>query len=564
MTPTEELDEFFDVFANDPAHRDSPPVWIGAVPEESILQLEELLGFRLPEAYRAFIAKVGGSVNDNGFWGINPELPLEEGGSTFRLTKWLQEEEGLPADCLVIEYDDDLDFSHTLVLDCRDHSNPDPMVRNYRAEFGDFDLDFCHESFVSLLYFWFGLQRPGVPSIEPTRPAWKDLSIKTFNLTAERTPQQQNQIGDRDYDAPPLQAPFDADTAARSQQVFATELGRQVRAACANGITTVVIPSGTFVMGNSVNYQEFARVFPKSDEDYYDCASPAHLVTLSRPFELGERTVTVGQFKAFTDATGYKTWAEKTDRIINGLAPATKNDPSRNINGVHYQWKKNFYSWRRPGFDVPQVDSAPVVFISWIDAIAFCNWMSKQAGREPYYQVQSVEAINTQRRFHEATPSHATTIGGNGYRLPTEAEWEFACRAGTQTLYSFGDDPKYLVRYGEAKVIAKAGAPRENRPLTKHGLIEGPAPADGFQPNPFGLLAMHGGVWEWCHDWFSPTYYRTSPTLDPDGAPRSKERSLRGGCWNSLPAVCVASLRHGNDPAHASDSYGFRIAATLG
>src|SRR5207302_1335063 len=123
-------------------------------------------------------------------------------------------------------------------------------------------------------------------------------------------------------------------------------------------------------------------------------------------------------------------------------------------------------------------DNLPVETISWYEAIAFCNKLSEREGLKPYYR--SDEGVQS---------------GGDGYRLPTEAEWEYACRAGSTTRYSFGDDAARLGKYA----WYVANSTNKTRP------------AGQTRPNTWGLYDMHGNVWEWCWDRYGVDYYAQSP-----------------------------------------------------
>src|SRR5262249_34956878 len=139
-------------------------------------------------------------------------------------------------------------------------------------------------------------------------------------------------------------------------------------------------------------------------------------------------------------------------------------------------------NWRRPGHPVVQVDDEPVVQVSWNDATRFCQWLSEKEGRP--------------------------------YRLPTEAEWEYACRAGTTTPWSSGDSPARLEAFAWTP---NSGSPTTHRVGTKRA-------------NPFGLFDMHGNVWEWCLDFDG--HYSPGPQEDPKGPASGTERVLRGGGWD--------------------------------
>ena len=164
-------------------------------------------------------------------------------------------------------------------------------------------------------------------------------------------------------------------------------------------------------------------------------------------------------------------------------------------------------------------ENNPAVYVSWTDAREFCQKLSLRDG--------------------------AT------YRLPTEAEWEYACRAGSSTLYSFGDDQQQLGRYGwfrqNADDAGKAFAHSVGIKL----------------PNDWGLCDMHGNVWEWCQDRFDEKYYRqfaTRVAVDPQGPfSRSSRRVYRGGCWFGSPQGCRASNRAGDSPGLRFNYLGFRV-----
>ncbi len=265
----------------------------------------------------------------------------------------------------------------------------------------------------------------------------------------------------------------------------------------------VLIPAGSFVMG---------------DDSALDDQKPAHKVTINKPFYLGKYEVTVEQFRRFVEATGYVTDAEKG----TGFQGAFGWNPET------MEFKMNEeYSWRSTGF--PQSDAHPVVNVSWNDAMEFCKWLSREEG--------------------------------NTYRLPTEAEWEYACRAGTTTRYSHGDAPE-----GSAKVGNIADAAFEAQFPELKGVIQASdgyaytSPAGSFLPNPFGLYDMHGNVWEWCADWYDPEYYAKSPANDPRGPATGDERVYRGGGWFNCTRGCRSASRSGSQPENRNLTLGFRVA----
>ena len=136
--------------------------------------------------------------------------------------------------------------------------------------------------------------------------------------------------------------------------------------------------------------------------------------------------------------------------------------------------------------------------------------------------------------------------GGNGYRLPTEAEWEYACRAGSKTLYPFGD-----------------GTEKLNDHAWSDGNSDGKTQPVGQKlPNAWGLHDTLGNVWEWCSDWYDGKYYATSPRVDPPGPSGPWHRAIRGGSWGDAARYCRPAERFWFLPGFQYDSLGFRVAVS--
>jgi eukaryotic-like serine/threonine-protein kinase len=279
------------------------------------------------------------------------------------------------------------------------------------------------------------------------------------------------------------------------------------------GMSLVLVPRGEFRMGA-----------PDTDKKARSSEKPQHPVLISRPFYLGAHEVTVGQFGRFVEATGYKTDAEagRAESFVPGKS------------GNFTRSKK--HSWSDPGF--AKENDHPVAQISWDDALAFCEWLS---------------------RAEDQT-----------YRLPTEAEWEYACRAGTMTRFTTGDEPESLE--GAANVAdrrLKEEAPQAG-PGTAAPWDDGFAftsPVGRFRPNAWGLYDMHGNVWEWCADSFGSYKKGEKRLRDPRGPHGGGPRVQRGGSFAGsgndpppdLPYVGSAGRRGIEPGGLVRATVGFRV-----
>jgi len=274
------------------------------------------------------------------------------------------------------------------------------------------------------------------------------------------------------------------------------------------GMKLVYIPPGKFMMGS-----------PES-EPGREAQEVQHEVELTKGFYLGVHEVTVGQFKEFVKDTKYETDGERDGKGAYGINEAGK------IEEMHAK-----FTWKSPGFE--QTDEHPVVDVSWTDAKAFCQWLSKKEKKT--------------------------------YRLPTEAEWEYACRAGTKTAYSHGADPEGLAAVGNgADATARAKYPGWSIGIkAKDGHVF-TAPVGQFKANAFGLFDMHGNVWEWCEDWYEPNSYPKEKQVDPTGPATGKAKVQRGGGWSSDAKRLRSAARVGRDSVAYRGCYqGFRVAMVV-
>jgi formylglycine-generating enzyme required for sulfatase activity len=176
-------------------------------------------------------------------------------------------------------------------------------------------------------------------------------------------------------------------------------------------------------------------------------------------------------------------------------------------------------------------DNNPVEQVRWSDAVRYCNERSALEGLRPCYDLETWQC----------------DFETDGYRLPTEAEWEYACRAGTTTAYYFGDNASKLSDHAWFEDNA-GGKPR---------------PVGGKPANPWGLYDMHGNVWQWCNDFYQVDYYQQSPEKDPRGPSAGESKVVRGGAWKFSADSCRSGYRNNENPGYADvcfnyDIYGFR------
>ena len=220
-----------------------------------------------------------------------------------------------------------------------------------------------------------------------------------------------------------------------------------------------------------------------------------HNVRITRPFYMGIYEVTQAEYKAVMGE--------------NPSSFSTEGKEKAKVAGV-------------------DTSRFPVGHVSWWDAVAFCKKLTELEGLRP----------------------GLASAGGTGYRIPTEAQWEYACRAGTKTPFAFGD----------RLTLDQANVARE--PVGKVTVPVRPTAVGSYRPNAFGLFDMHGNLWEWCGDWHDPGYYSKSPEDDPPGPTHGQFRVFRGGGWNENAWGARSGARYSFPPDHRG-GVGFRVIRLL-
>jgi formylglycine-generating enzyme required for sulfatase activity len=288
--------------------------------------------------------------------------------------------------------------------------------------------------------------------------------------------------------------------AKQHQQAWAERLAVPIEYTNSIGMKFRLIPPGEFLMGSTAEERQSALENARAGEVPIVTAripteGPQHQVRITKPFYLGVNEVTQEEY-----------------RRVTGTNPSAFSRAGKNGDKV-------------PGMDTSRF---PVETVSWGDAVEFCRQLS-------------------------AMPNEKSS--GRVYHLPTEAEWQYACRAGTTTPFHFGNQ----LNGREANCDGEYPYGTE----TKGAYLERTTTVGSYQPNAYGLYDMHGNVWEWCQDWHSDDYYNHSPREDPAGPPTGSLRVGRGGSWDCPAGGCRSAYRGRRPPANGNSSIGFRVASVL-
>jgi formylglycine-generating enzyme required for sulfatase activity len=313
-------------------------------------------------------------------------------------------------------------------------------------------------------------------------------------------------------------------------------------------MVTIIPPggTGTFRMG-STDEELAAQSNLSTDGDYYtDDEQPAHTVQLTVPYAIGKFEITNGEFLAVMQ------WALARRYVkIDGrrLVDSSGRYPLLNLSlSANFKTEQGVLILKEDPAPLENIRNHPVSDVSWYGAAAFANFLSMMNGLEPVYNPADWSWDN----------------GKTGYRLPTEAEWEYAARGSQRYVYAWGNSmgPEYNL-YGSTHTVGFFdGTEKEGKPTRSNA-------------SPFGVFDMTGNVWEWCWDWYGREYYRKSPGLDPAGPERGDDRPpytvdqptkvwRGGGLFASMNSGYLRiAKRWSAAPEEYYAEVGFRIARTL-
>ena len=322
------------------------------------------------------------------------------------------------------------------------------------------------------------------------------------------------------------------------------------------------IPGGTFQMGDG---------FGEGDS----WERPVHTVAVDS-FYMGKYEITNRQYCDYLNSA----WSQGLITVTSGVVykagsatsyPYSDTHGSSSYSQIDYNDAMEAFSVRaKSGRDM---SDDPMVMVSWYGAAAYCNWRSQQEGKEECYNLSTWNC----------------DLSKNGYRLPTEAEWEYAARGGLAgRRFSWGNDIYHTQAnyYSSTTYSYDKGPTREYHPLWNDGVYPYTSPVGFFDgtmkykadynwpgsatsyqttsgENNYGLYDMAGNVWEWCNDWYLSSYYSSSPTNNPGGPATGSYRVLRGGCWDYAAYCCRVADRFCFRPDLRYGYDGFRVVLDI-
>jgi len=294
----------------------------------------------------------------------------------------------------------------------------------------------------------------------------------------------------------------------------------------------VYIPAGSFEMG-----------------DHHDGTSdalPVHAVTLDS-FYMSKYEITNQQYCDYLNSV-YPAQIKVVDGVVYAADDSSTNFPYCDTRSEDLDSQIDFSD---PNFSVnikggiTDMSNHPMVLVSWYGAAAYCNWKSQQEGLESCYNLSTWQC----------------DFSKDGFRLATEAEWEYAARGGEHSpyyRYPWGDSiDGSMANYWLSVDPYETGSQPWTSPVGYYD--GGQAPAGADMANGYGLYDTAGDVWEWCNDWYDPGYYSSSPTNNPTGPTSGDYRVLRGGGWKNSDVTCRVAYRNYGSYGYRSSGNGFRV-----
>jgi len=283
----------------------------------------------------------------------------------------------------------------------------------------------------------------------------------------------------------------------------------------------ILIPAGTFTMGSPDD--EYGHLYDETQ----------HTVTLTTPFYVSATEVTNQQYADLAQWAYDQGYCTATSLSVRDVLDGSTAELLY-LDGFDCE-----ISFGNGVFTVdPGKEDHPVLNVSWYGSVAYCDWLSLSEGLPRAY-----DHVTWECNSHD--PYNAV-----GYRLLTEAEWEYACRAGTQTPFHTGE---CLDAGTEANYDGNYPYPD----CPSGPFVDGTVPVGSYPANGFGLYDMHGNLWEWCNDWYGAY---AGNEMDPSGPVGGSNRVARGGYWYFYAHLCRSAIRGNLYPVHGSDLIGFRLA----